>query len=790
MKKMFNRVLLTSCFTGTLLLNLLAAEAAIATTHAVTMHTGSASSESTAPQAAISPLPSVTPSPAAMPESLLSEPVTGDINVAQMGQPQGVTLTGGQLQSGIVFTLPSDQVITHARLNLSLRVSPALVARNTALQLMLNGQPLGTLPLGVSDSDKIDYQLDVPSAMVVSNNNLSFRLNDAEQLLCERNAEQYNVTILPDTRLDLEGLQLNVSKQMRNFPRPFIDPMRMTTASVPMIFADQATPEQVSAATIVASWMGIQADYRGINFPVVRGSLPEKNGIVFGAPGSKIGSLTLPTVEQPTLQMVDNPDNPIYKLMLVIGRDENELRQAAWRLVSQPLDTDDAQISVGAQTIPQRQEYDAPNWINTQRPVYLSELLHPGQELTSTGIWHDALRLNFRAAPDLFQWDGDTIPIRLNYRFPSENWIDEDKSFLNVTLNGTFLRNLTVNKIGLLEDIWHRLGGDARQETYVLKLEPYLIYGDNQLQLYFNIKPRPNAPCNVLRNNNIKSRIEENSYIDLSNTRHFTMLPNLSYFVGASFPFSRMADYAQTLLLLPAQPSDAEISTLLNLAGRSGHATGVILSRNQVLFGLPANEKAAQQLQQHDVLGVSTIRQREFGQTMLADSPYQLNGNALSVKSASFWSRVAGWLTGDWNRQQLDADRYFSSNEDWRGFISYRSPWDPARLVVMAVASNDSQLLHLQGDLASSRINAGIRGDTAIITNENGIRSFRVGPQFPSGQMPWYMIAVWYASQHSVLLALLTLLLAAVAGCMLYPLMKRHCWQRLHPEAKNDKTGK
>jgi hypothetical protein len=34
-----------------------------------------------------------------------------------------------------------------------------------------NSQPLGTLPLGASDSDVSDYQLDIPAAMVVSSNN-------------------------------------------------------------------------------------------------------------------------------------------------------------------------------------------------------------------------------------------------------------------------------------------------------------------------------------------------------------------------------------------------------------------------------------------------------------------------------------------------------------------------------------------------------------------------------------------------------------------------------------------
>ncbi len=113
-------------------------------------------------------------------------------------------------------------------------------------------------------------------------------------------------------------------------------------------------------------------------------------------------------------------------------------------------------------------------------------------------------------AGDLFLWDGDAIPVNLHYRFPSESWIDENNSFLNVTLNGTFLRNLTVNKVGLLESAWHRLGGDARQEQYTLKLEPYLIYGDNQLALYFNIKPKADARaacCSTTTSRAVSKRI-------------------------------------------------------------------------------------------------------------------------------------------------------------------------------------------------------------------------------------------------------------------------------------------
>ncbi|HBZ16430.1 MAG TPA: cellulose biosynthesis cyclic di-GMP-binding regulatory protein BcsB [Pantoea sp.] len=736
-------------------------------------------------------LPSV--EPGAMADSgtaTLNQPISSTVSVAQMGQPQGITLTGGQLQSGIVFTLPTDEVITSARLNLSLRVSAALAARNTSLQLMLNGQPLGTLPLGSSDSDISDYQLDIPAAMVVSSNNLSFKINDADKLLCEKeSAQQYQVSILPKTTLSLEGQQLNIGTSLRNFPRPFIDAQRMTPASVSFGFATNVAPDSISAAALVASWMGIQSDYRGIRFPVVRGDLPEHNGILVGHPGDKIGTVTLPASNGPLLQVIDNPNNPVYKLLLVVGANDDQLRQAANRLTTQPLTTDGNSLNVQPQPIGVRKPYDAPRWINTTRPVRLSELLRKDQSLTTTGIWHDALSVNFRAAPDLFLWDGDTIPVNLHYRFPSESWIDENNSFLNVMINGTFLRNLTVNKVGLLESAWHRLGGDARQEHYTLKLEPYLIYGDNQLALYFNIKPKADAPCGVLLNNNIKSRIEEDSWIDLSHTRHFTMLPNLSYFVGASFPFSRLADFSQTTLLLPEQPSDAEIATLLDMASRAGNATGVPLLQNQVLFGLPNGGTNLTRLQHSDVLAVSTTQNNDFNQRMLANTPFDTSGNTLGVKEPTSWEKVRGWLTGDWYRQQLDADRYFSSNEAWRGFVSYRSPWNRDRLVVMTVATSDQQLLRLHEDLNSARINAGIRGDTAIITDENGIRSFRVGPQFPSGEMPWYMMVVWYANQHSVLMALAALLLSALVGSGAWVMLKRHAWRRLNPKV-DSKSGK
>lgn len=66
-----------------------------------------------------------------------------------------------------------------------------------------------------------------------------------------------------------------------------------------------------------------------------------------------------------------------------------------------------------------------------------------------------------------------------------------------------------------------------------------------------------------------------------------------------------------------------------------------------------------------------------------------------------------------------------------------------------------------------------------MITSDNGVRSFQVSTPFPSYQMPWYMMAVWYANQHSGLLAVLGLIMTSILGLALTAMFKRHARKRL-----------
>lgn len=59
-------------------------------------------------------------------------------------------------------------------------------------------------------------------------------------------------------------------------------------------------------------------------------ALPDRNAIVFATNDKRPDFLREhPPVKAPTIEMIDHPDNPYVKLLVVFGRDDNDLLQAA-----------------------------------------------------------------------------------------------------------------------------------------------------------------------------------------------------------------------------------------------------------------------------------------------------------------------------------------------------------------------------------------------------------------------------------------------------------------------------
>lgn len=149
---------------------------------------------------------------------------------------------------------------------LDVKVSPEMASRNATLQLMLNGQPLGTLPLGADGEEISHYQLDIPAALMVSSNNLSFKINDGDAMQCRLDIHDTSrVTILPASHFSWESQQLNISNDLGYFPRPFFDSMQMTPGGYRYRVSGETNGgyfQRCGAGVVMAGYSGRLSRYR------------------------------------------------------------------------------------------------------------------------------------------------------------------------------------------------------------------------------------------------------------------------------------------------------------------------------------------------------------------------------------------------------------------------------------------------------------------------------------------------------------------------------------------------
>ncbi|MDM9241427.1 cellulose biosynthesis cyclic di-GMP-binding regulatory protein BcsB, partial [Klebsiella pneumoniae] len=122
-------------------------------------------------------------------------------------------------------------------------------------------------------------------------------------------------------------------------------------------------------------------------------------------------------VKAPVIEMISHPDNPYVKLLVVFGRDDNDLLQAAKGIAQgNILFRGDSVVVDEVKPLLARKPYDAPNWVRTDRAVTFGELKTYKEQLQSTGLEPAAISLSLNLPPDLYLLRSNGIDMNLNYR--------------------------------------------------------------------------------------------------------------------------------------------------------------------------------------------------------------------------------------------------------------------------------------------------------------------------------------------------------------------------------------
>ena len=688
----------------------------------------------------------------------------------QMGAWSAVTLRGVDASRTLSFSVRADEVVVAAKLRIAYDYSPALIPELSHLKVMVNERMamMEALPKDKGLANTREINLDPRLFSEV--NSLRFNLIGHYARQCEDPFHSSLWLTLSDLgRIELTLAPLSATNDLRHLPAPFFDKRDNVPLKLPFVFASTPTFGTLKSAGVVASWFGMQAGYRGAQFPVSLNAIPQGNAVVFMRAGDSIDGVK--AVAGSTVSIQPHPTNPHAKLLLVTGSSDDELARAA-RAIALITPTLTGQlVTVTSETVAApRKPYDAPAWIPTDRPVRFGELARP-DELRVQGYFPEVVRLNYRVAPDLFTWRTPGTPVKLKYR--ATRLPLHKNSSLNINLNTSFIQTLALNEPDG-KNKKNGLGNSSVIENNALREEslfipPYATGGRDQLQLSYYFDVIKEGECRNLPPDNLQAAIDPESTLDFSGFPHYAALPNLAYFSNIGFPFTRMADLSETAVVLPQRPNADELGLYLTLMGRMGESTAYPALQHAVVSATDIAKVASR-----DLIVIGSATSQSLMSQWADHLPLvQVNGERRVREADATWMPTYRWGQQDVQSTPLPRGSLnLSGSGNLAAVMAFESPLESSRSVVLLFADKSADLRKISDVLTDPERVSTIQGDFAVV-DDKSVDHAKVSPTYYVGSLPHLSKLRWFFADQPWLLALLGILLCIVVAALAYRPLRR-----------------
>lgn len=684
-----------------------------------------------------------------------------------------IRLQGSRGEIGIPFGMRRNEVVTRANLTLNLAWSPAMLGDLSQLVVLLNGEVVRIIPLRPADAGGQAVTIPVnPALFLPGDNRLNLRLLGHYTRDCEDPFHSSLWANVSNVRswFDLTVQTLPISPDLARLPGPFFDRNDNLPLRLPFVFAGTPGNSELEAAASIASWFGGMASYRGFSFKPLYNQLPQGNGIVFLLPNRPVAGLNM-QVRGPAAAVIRNPRDSFGQLLVIMGRNTQELKLAAAAIASGRGVFGGAQMAFDNVRIPAYPRYSAPRWIATDRPVRLGELTS-AYALQGLGLPPGPLSARFRITPDLFFWPRQGGRLELRYRYPTADWLDKRGSRLDLSINNQYLRTLPLSG----GDWWDRMfasrGPSSQEGKASVVLPRYNLFGQNELIFDYNLLLANKKKCEGTLPENVRVAIQPTSTIDFSHAYHALQMPDLATFAGAGYPFTIRPDLAETMVIMGGNPSPGAVEAFLGMMGRFADSTGLPATRVTVTSQIEPSELEGKDIL---VLGASSVASSE---QLFGSAPVRYHDGALHVTERTALQSAQNFFALGGRSSPEEAEQILYNARGFSGIVGFRSPFDSGRSVVALIADDPNALPQLVNGMADTKINAQIQGDLAV-TDGEGMTSFAVGPTYWVGSLPvWMRVAYWF-SQRPILMAASGLLLALLLAGPAYFYLNRQARRRL-----------
>lgn len=676
---------------------------------------------------------------------------TRTITLATMGQPNGVKLSGISRFIDLSAGVRLDELVTKATLELKVLYPPGMRHDQSFLRVYINDQlsnihQLSDSRAGVTHT----VRLDLDPVLLSDFANLRLEFDGTYDALCvapENPTLRFDIR--PDSTLTIVSTPLNLVNDLALLPAPFFDPRDNSKLRMPLVIPSQRTAANVKAAGVVASWLGAQAFYRQAEFDLIEQPADNRHSIVLSTGEHLPVGMTREDITGPMLVIDSLVERPWIKQLYVLGRTDDELQQAVYGLVieGQVLSGQKAlvkSVNLGAP----RKPYDAPRYVPTDRPVRFAELIDfPTQLEVSSN--KPRTNISLRLPPDLFSWAGRNIPMDLKYRYTAPSrWND---STLSIEINSGLIQSFRLpprteqgqNRLGI-----GLLGQSELSNEEALQIPAFRVGGTNELAFRFAFMPEGERNCAGV-DQPARGAIDPESTLDFSDLPHYTQMPNLTAFANGGYPFSIMADLADTAVVLPAQPTVVELRAYMNLMGLFGQWTG--LPGNRV--NLMMSDDPASSIGSMHWIALGTSDRLGWLNASNMSLPMVLNETERSMGLPP----AMQWLMGLWQPEQRvapdeTARALIQTAGSLGAILGFESHLQKQKAGIVITGTDQDSFERAVAALSDYGDVAKIRGSVSLIRGDD-IQSYSLGNTYISGALPWWLKLRIVFSQYPGLIA-------------------------------------
>tara|TARA_R110001592_G_scaffold50620_4_gene156435 strand:+ start:15286 stop:17541 length:2256 start_codon:yes stop_codon:yes gene_type:complete len=704
-----------------------------------------------------------------------------DYLLSDLGYGGSIELQGSKSDTYIGFGSRLDEVVIGGDIELRFTPSPALQSKFSHLKVYLNQELMGVVAIEEGKQGQLlDAKIPLDPRFFANYNQVRIELIGHLDLECWNPDDQSIwAEISKNSRIQISSRKIRLRNELGFLPAPFFDEREFTKLILPVLLPESPSVELVKSAGVAASYFGALSKWRGAEFPVHFDQLPTQHALIFMTNTERPAFLKdFPPVNKPTLQVISHPENPYIKFLLVMGRDTKELLTAVKGLAlgNSVLTGPVAEINRALQIEP-RSPYDAPNWVRTDRKVLFSELVENKQELQISGRNSSPINISLQLPPDLFTWRSRGIPMDLHYRYspPPE---DYDGSRMSVSINKQFVEAFNLSQRGISGDekrVRIPLLTDSFSGGDLVRIPAFKVGSKNQLQFQFSFTSVSSGACKTIPAAPPKAVVDGSSSVDFSGYPHYIEMPSLRAFANAGFPFTRMADLSETIVVLPAALAKPEIETFLQLLGFIGASSGYPAVGVEVV-----NDWQPAQLQDKDILAISVTSGLS---SAMADSdalPMILSETERAI-SRPFRNRQASLNIGE-NGRSVDNEVAENVNVSATGglaaVVGAESPYTPGRSVIAVMAASTEDLGKVSAAFNDSGKITAMFGSVAVF-REDRVSSYLVGDRYYVGKLPIWQLIWYHFSEHPFLLLLLAALLIAMLVVVIWRILNQIAAMRL-----------